>query len=464
MANLKYPTDFELITLALITSGGNVVFDIKQQLVELSYFEDLFNNTISGKVVLGDAIGILNLGALNGTEFIKITFRKVGSFQNSVDRTFRVFSVTNRKIDKNLNKESYTLEFCSEEFLLSEQYRVCKAYKTKKISEIIKDIFESFLLMSNNKKIYIENTKGTFDFVLPNKKIFETINWLTNYAISDSKNGADMLFFENRNGFNFISLQTLKQNTPKFIFSYNPKNISNSDMLKNLTNILNVELLEYFDTLGALNKGTFGNRVITIDPIFRRKNIVDYNYSEKFKDLVALNQYAVVNNYQNRFQKALYDAPPDTMEAGALRMVVTNSSEDTITLQDGSTLDDRDAVAKDFFIEKSLPSRVSLLSLNAYTRLKITIPGNSDLTVGDIIQLNFDTIMPLNNPSNPSSGSRGQDAYYSGRYIVSAIRHIITPGSYISVAEVCKDSVAGKLPNSKYGASTTLGSVVNGNQ
>ena len=138
---LKYSTDFVFDNLTLQTNYGASI-DLSPFMVELSYFEDIFSCAISGNIVLSDSSSVINIGTLNGTEFIKISFRKADS-QNSkfyINRTFRVYSVTKRVIDKGNNYENYVINFCSEELLLSEQYRISKSYVNKNITDIIKDL------------------------------------------------------------------------------------------------------------------------------------------------------------------------------------------------------------------------------------------------------------------------------------------------------------------------------------
>ena len=116
-----------------------------------------------------------------------------------------------------------------------------------------------------DKKLNIDDTTGIKDFVLPNKKPIETINWLANYAIPKKyPNGADILFFENRIGYFFCSLQHLFSTDSALTFYYNPKNVE-GDIYSKMTNVLAFELLSQVDTLDATNKGTFANRTISID-------------------------------------------------------------------------------------------------------------------------------------------------------------------------------------------------------
>ena len=66
--------------------------------------------------------------------------------------------------------------------------------------------------------------------------------------------------------------------------------------------------------------------------------------------------------------------------------------------------------------------------------MKIVVPGDSGLTVGRTIIFN---IYSLQNDE-----TRKLDEYYSGKYLVTAIRHVIqTNGAYQSIVELAKESV-----------------------
>ena len=431
---LQYATDYKLEVLSLIAPGlGSPQLDLMPYMVELNYFEDLFNNTISGNVVVNDAVGILNFAEVNGTEYIRVKLKKSDDIPNVLDKTFRIYSISDRRFDTANNNEVYKFEFCSDEYLLSEQYRVSKGYKGARVSEIVADICATYLQIGTGDKILnIDDTTGVKDFVLPNKKPIETINWLANYAVpAKYPNGADMLFFENNIGYFFTSLQHMFQTKSVLKYTYNPKNVTN-DVIKDMTNVLSFEVIKYVDTLDAMNKGTFGNRLVTIDPLRRQKNTTDFNYNTYNQQSVSLNGAPITNNYKNRFGKSLYDPPPNNMQAGAFRMMITNSNQQ----QGGSyTQNKPGTVQNDYQIEKVIPNRVAQIALATNTMLKITVPGNPAITVGTCIDFSVPSANPLS-----TNQTRPIDPYLSGKYLVSAARHIISPASYICVVEICKDS------------------------
>jgi hypothetical protein len=434
--NLSYPTDYNLREVRL-TSATIGDLDLKEYLVELNYFEDIYSNFVSGKIVLSDSVGVIFLGGLNGSESLSLEFAK-GQGGKTIKQTFRIFSLSDRHHDISHSYENFTLNFCSEELLMSEKYRISKSYKNKTISNIIEDLLKNAL--KTNKDLNIEQSSGNYDFVLPNKKIFETINWLSSYALPYSKPGADMILFENAKGYHFKSLQSLYEQTPIFEFEYNPKNVKlnyQQNFFHTQThNIFNLEVMNNFNTLDATNKGVFNNRLITIDTINRTKKITDFKYDEYFSKSKKLNRNDVTTNnknqvYVDRFNKALYDSPPDDKDAGKLQVCIGNSEQyNTRYLKENS-----DYIPKDFFIEKSFSHRNAQLLLSNYIRIKIVVPGNSDILVGSVV-----TVKVFETKQITKNDVKKEDTYLSGKYLVTAIRHIINSTRYTSVIELAKES------------------------
>jgi hypothetical protein len=91
-------------------------------------------------------------------------------------------------------------------------------------------------------------------------------------------------------------------------------------------------------------------------------------------------------------------------------------------------------LAPDVFIQETVQNRTAQLALANYTILKIRVPGDTGLTAGSIINLNL--------PSLDYQSNRKQlDKFYSGKYLVTAVRHILqSQGVFQTVLEITKDS------------------------
>ena len=223
-----YPQDFYLKTLNFLTASGQRI-ELRQLLVELSYYEDIYSFAASGYITILDSQGFIELLQLTGNEFIQIDFGKVRDGRNDNEQLFRVYKSSSRQPAGNMNTELYTLYFCSEELLLSEQTKISKSYKGTKISEIVNNILKEELKVDSKKisQAVIEETTGVYDFLIPRMKPFEAISWLSTYARPQLNGaiGADMLFFETKLGFNFRSLQSMMKDDVYATYKYQAKNV-----------------------------------------------------------------------------------------------------------------------------------------------------------------------------------------------------------------------------------------------
>lgn len=421
MAGIIYSRDFALVNLTLLTPV--TTFDVKTVLVELSYHEDIFNNTASGYLTISESASYIEKLSLTGNEFIRMTFGKTTDSVNWIDKIFRVYKVDKRKLDNNMNTESYSLYFCSEEMLLSEQYKLCKAYPGKSISENVTDILKNFLEVPDKKIGIIESTYGAYDFVVPTLKPFDAINWMSVYARPTvDKPGSDMLFYEDKFGFNFRSIQSMLQGRVYRTYSYDPKNLAEQDINNEVNNVITYEILDSYDAMKGINSGIFGNQLISANPLTRQKKVTNFNYAEYISKSKKLNEYPISNNYENRFGDTITYTPQ-----AVLKLSFSNYG----TLNDTYVASQPAAAARDIFAETYIPYRTAQLALANYTRLKISLPGDPGLTVGSVISFNL-----LSRDAN----KKDLDKYYSGNYLITAVRHIINFSEYKTILEITKES------------------------
>jgi hypothetical protein len=420
------PQDFSIQSLDFITSSGGQI-DLKKLMVEMSIYEDLYAFSMSGHIDIRDAQGFIELLQLTGNEFIKIDFGKMKNAPNNIVQTFKVYKVGNRKPDGNQNTENYTIYFCSEELMLSEQSKISQSYKGKKISEIVQDVLTTKLKVPSKKIELIEPTTGVYDIVVPRLKPFEAVSWLSLYARPSSTNlvGADMLFFETKNGYNFRSLQSMYAQPIYATYKHQPQNLSEQSFQDKITSVLKYELVKSYDSLNDTNSGAFANRLISIDPLTRTFRTTDFSLSKYRQQSKSLNPGAPTNLTTNRL-----GIPQDQNYNANFKVSVSNSNQSRVPY-----IKEREgATTKDIFIETIIPFRTAQISLANYTVLKLSIPGDPGITVGRTIQFN---VLSL----KPTQTRKDLDNFYSGKYLVTAVRHVVqAQGVYQTILEVAKDS------------------------
>ena len=425
-----YPPDFSLKTLNFLTASGQKI-ELRQLLVELSYYEDIYSFAASGYITINDAQGFIELLQLTGNEFIQIDFGKVKNGRNDNEQLFRVYKSSARMPSGNMNSETYTLFFCSEELMLSEQTKISKSYKGKKISYIINNILKEELGIEDEKlaNSVVEETTGVYDFLIPRMKPFEAISWLSTYARPQLTGGigADMLFFETKSGFNFRSIQSMIRDDVYATYKYQAKNIDEKiqNIQEETITVLEYELSKPYDILNEINSGTLANQLISIDPLTRTYKKTNFDYAKYKGQTKSLNPGSVTNSLKNRLGRTEQQS-----YESVIKVSVGNANQKQVPyikqIEAG--------VAQDIFVETYIPNRTAQINLANYTTIKASIPGDPGITAGRTVNFNLLTL-------KPSNTQRDLDKFYSGKYLVTAVRHIIeAAGTYQTILELAKDS------------------------
>ena len=429
-SGFKTPTDYTIVA-ANIFSGTMSPVDFKDMIVELSYFEDMFGCVASGNCVIHDAQNIMSSMQFNGNEYIRLSFGKTDD--NCIDKMFRIYKCSTRNRSVGNNQESYVIYFCSDELLLSEQSRVSKSYSGKTVKFIINDILKNYLLVDEKivNENSLEDTKGGYDFVIPNMKPFEAIHYVSQYATSSYNPYTvhDMVFYENRYGYTFVSLATLFKQTIYYSYDQRPKNMPESkynDPVKFVNNIISFKILNSFDTLTDSVTGKSANKTMSIDPLLRSVKSVLYNSVGQQAMGGTLNAGPTNNNAKNRFGNTQYE----NYDSNIKTVVGQNSRENNDYIKKSQQ------PQKSFRSESVASQRSSLMNLINTNRVKVVVGGDPNITVGRVVELNI-------YETGPNSGENvvEPDPQYSGKYLISAVRHLMNGTGYYTIMECIKDSV-----------------------
>lgn len=431
---ISYPQDFYIKKLQFTTSSGSI--DFEKLLIEFSYYEDIFSFVASGHLSVVDGQGFIEALQLDGNEFLEIEYGKTKNGPTN-SGYFRVYKIGDRVPGDNPNTNFYTLYFCSEELLLSEQSKITKSFTGTKISDLVKNILNT-IQVSPNKIYKIEDTTGIYDFSIPRLKPLEAISWLSTYARPQlTGTGADMLFFETKDGYNFRSIKSMLATEPMATYKYQLKNLESADMMEKMFTVLQYEFVKTQDMLENINSGMIANKIITIDPF--KKSYTTTNFSVKQSD-------TNVGTLKNRLGKTQLDSYDSVV-----KVAVGNAGQKEVPY----IKEIPGSVAQDIFIETYVPNRTSQINLANYITVKMTVPGNPILTVGRTV--NFNLLTQTNSSNNTQ---KDLDIFYSGKYLITAVRHIIGADSkYITVLEIVKEKTEKRYKNND-GNSPTWKSVV----
>ena len=92
------------------------------------------------------------------------------------------------------------------------------------------------------------------------------------------------------------------------------------------------------------------------------------------------------------------------------------------------------------YTERAIQNRVSQMQQMENIKIDVTVPGDVKRNVGDIITFDLDSVQ---------AGERTEDKLYSGKYLVTSLRHSIKDDRHSMIMEVVKDSYFSSLPKGK---------------
>ena len=175
----------------------------------------------------------------------------------------------------------YEFQFISDHAVVNATKRLSKSYvKTKSnIGEMVEDLLVTELGISSEKVVKnIEGTVGSRPLLVQNSNPLAFVSRLTKEAISEENGSSEYVFFANKNGLHFRTLQSLFEREPRGLFhngdqGFDEKydNDENSGKItQHFRKILDFELVQGSDFLHNNHKGMIGGKLLNI--IFFVKN------------------------------------------------------------------------------------------------------------------------------------------------------------------------------------------------
>lgn len=416
--------DYEIQTLEIINSGGQVV-DLRKVFMELKLFQDIYSSVMSGVVLIQDGHDMFSNFYFCGNEFLKLSIDKP-SLGKPIQKIFRIYKVGGRKPGSD-SGQIYSLYFCSEELIFSNQKLVSKAYKGLKTADIIQDILLKELQVDVSRIGTIEGTSGVYNLVVPNYRPFEVIQWAASRSY-DASGKYCFFFYEDRDGFQFKSYNSMIKPEPLKTLKYEIKRTDGVDPALNRDSVDKFEIKHDFDVLTMMSNGGYASKLLSVD-VFNQSYKYD-NYSleiaEGQKNL--LNQYKAINTLKNYDKNSITRA----FDSYFLTNIAVNDTE----TEKGT---DRD---------KWLMNRTLHMTTMHTLKVQIIIPGDIILKAGDVVKYEFPKF------TSPDASGKEPDEYRTGKYLVSAICHKFSGGDkpdFESIIELVSDSLSKQIPGAKDG-------------
>ena len=312
------------------------------------------------------------------------------------------------------------------------------------MNEMVASILGDENYLDSRKTLNVQKTRNQDKIVIPNLHPFQAINMLQKRALADDSNSVGYHFYETPRGFHFRSWESM------FVDSRgNPRVVKQSFESTGISNVPNesayrgnphkdkitqeyqsVESYRFInsshDVAANQAAGTYANKVISHNLYDKSYKESDYHYHNYFNDTKHLdgNKVPVVNTPVDFDDKSISDYAESRISVMPTSRFVHNEDTGAFGID----------VEQDGITEASRISQVN--QVLGGTILEMTIKGQSYLEVGDVIQFNLQTV------ENKKNSEGKFDPQYSGRYVITKMRHRVTTTEYINVIELIKDSVA----------------------
>lgn len=420
---------------------GSSVIDATQCVSSIQYYEDLFSPSIFVSLVLVNTDGLLSTltnkksgmqPGIKGGERVSLEIEQPATKRSikfdETKNTYYIYKVYNSTSES--TRESLVVELCPAEVFINETSRVIAKYNGN-IKNSVDSILKNILKTSNYKPENIEPTQNNYVFYGNIKRPFTVLTWLCPKSIpvksksSEKEGTAGFLFYQNRDGFNFKSMDTL-------LGAFNPSTADRKNILK----------YSYTQTAGREADQNLNFKVLTT-PVFEKNvNIMEnlrigmYSSKNYFFDVNARKFYAYDYSLKNSYPLMAHSSSSKTTPSVPLNLDESPSRLMVRVLDNFSPNPAENPAINNSKDNTALYQAASLARYNlAFSqKLNITVPLNLNLTVGDVIEIDFGSI--TKNPSKQGT----KDQQKSGYYLIKELSHLFENNQGYTGLKLIRDS------------------------
>lgn len=431
---------------------GESSTDLTRCIASIQYYEDLFSPAIFISVLLVNTEGLLTSLAnkdsglqsgIKGGERVRLVISQPAFPNDSInftetENTYYIYKTSLSTTE--YTREALLVELCPAEVFMNETSRVVRKYGTSKEDigttayKILKEVLYANQPSKKLKAENIEKTSNSYVFYGNTKRPFTVLTWLgpksipAKSASSPEKGTAGFLFYENKTGYHFKSIDSLmsglklgtsdKKNIQKYFYTSIQTPASD---LQNRTIIGTPTFEKNVNVMENLRIGMYSS----VNYFFDINDRTFYLHKYKLKDSYTLMSHASKANVSPPVPMELDEHPSRLMVR-----ILDNFNSNPSNLSDSkiSAINNKDNTA--------LYQAASIARYNlAFSQtLNITIPLNLSLTVGDVIELEFPKI-------TLEGGVKGtKDDLKSGYYLVKELSHLFEQNKGYTGLKLIRDS------------------------
>ena len=379
----------------LILFGPNKLsIDIKNQtgLIKLVISESLYQNFVYGEIKFLDFSNLTDKLELNGQDYLQVSFTTPGFSGKMIKRKFFITNYNKLQIASTGSGKEVTLGFISEDAYFSSQQKVSGCYKGP-ISEIVSKIHSD--QFSHSKLKTLTATKNIHSFIIPQWSPYKALNWLAKRSVADyNVNDSSFLFYEDFDGCHFTTLHALSCRNPVATYNYHDPNIlSREDTMED-------KLVRQF------------------------RNIQDLTINRHFDKTCSVEDYPLIPSESN--------------------FNVNKNSNAGFNFV-GTHTRSHNGVDDNFKYSDFILNRKSSILRARSTSFNITVSGDCDRRVGDVVTIDIPRLEPTDD-----TFADVKDRSLSGQYLITGLQHVINKeDGYTTRLELSRDSLPFELMNAQ---------------
>ena len=460
MALQESASDIKIDKLVLRAANG--LFDLTNLLEELNIYEDIFANSMKAHLTLQDSLNVPFYAPIVGEEYVDISFRQSSVTASGEKGTggvinpprLYVHELSDRVI-RTPKSQRYSLDLVSEQYMNNVHTKISRSYSDGNwsISDIVEDVWANNL--DDERELYVEETLGAEKIVVPNWSPHDLFNWLARRARAEEKPTAvNYLYFESMEGSHFVSLDTLMGNEPVLTFALkprldDPRNIEHLAVGQVKVDAIIID--KGFQKIRNINNGLYASKLITHDIVKKKIEQHDYNGFNEYFQTNHVAKFPSVSNSPTSLQSgSTFNTSFGPAPAGDNKINEGNRLSEFVDSCIEFYPKHENLYAEDFYDNKAeewlLRRKNQMQQMDGQTMV-IECTGLSFIRLGLIVHL----FIP--SPETTSHGKQdvSVDKFLSGRYMITAIQHIIvqdSPGrfDYKMRIELSKDGYSDVVP------------------
>ena len=386
----NFPGKWELKKAEVIRGADSL--EITKLVSEFNVYASIIDPTIVGELLVIDGRNILSGLPVQGGDLVKLSIDITGEIR---EYTLRIAQIKN--ISDLETQRMYIIQCVSNLFFESFHQKLSQSFEGP-LNDIAFKIYEKY---TDEPFGIFEASKGSEKIIIPNWNPIKALTWLAARAESLEQQVRFRFFQDTKGFYNFMPIEkalTNYKDNPPFEFVYRGNASGDKDFfaIKNL--VFNPAS---YDLGKALREGYLKGRAFDINISKKTLGVVDYDYFKIFDKKDYLNDYP--SYYKQDFG------------VGKIKMDLSTAGSKKTNLSD-----------------------LKRTSVTDYNQLvQITIFGNSEIDVGQVVELDIPNPDPGNN--------KEQDKLWAGKYYVIGKRDLYTGDNCSMVLDCAKESMGIEL-------------------